>query len=166
MRKHIFCAACLLVVPLAPLTAQGLDLTIRKDPPQARTSDPADRVTPEEALQRNQAVYGPQPPRRDCRELNAESGEEEIVVCAEEERDQSQFRVQSTAELDPTGRDGTRDGLPRAPDVAGDGIFKGKGILTFGSVPPPAIMFDITELPEAPEGSDADKISKGQKRAD
>jgi hypothetical protein len=79
--------------------------------------------------------------------------------------------VQSTAELDPSSREATFDGLPRAPDVAGDGIFKGKGLLSGGCFlqgcpPPPAVMFDISELPEAPEGSDADLIAKGKKRAD
>lgn len=164
MWKQVVAPGILLAAPLAPLAAQGLNLSIEHERPK----DEGDRVTAEEALQRNRSVYGPAPPRRACKQ-NSDDGE--IVVCAEEEEDQSQYRVQSTAELDPEGREATDDGLPRAPDVAGEGIFQGKatmsgGCFLQGCPPPPAVMFDISELPEAPEGSDADLIAKGKKRAD
>lgn len=159
MWKQVVAAGMVLAAPLAPLAAQGLKYQFDYKEPETVADD---QVTAEEALRRNQNTYGPQPPRRNCTQDPENS---EIVVCAEEEEDQSEFRVQSTAELDPTGREATDDGLPRAPDVAGDGIFKGKGI-TLGSPPEPAIMFDISELPEAPEGSDADLISQGKKKAD
>ena len=162
MWKTIVAGGIILAAPPAPLAAQGIKYQFDYDE-TAPTQEDGDRITADEALQRNANVYGPPPPRRNCKQ---ESEDSEIVVCAEEEADQSQFRVQSTAELDPEGREGTDDGLPRAPDVAGDGIFKGKATVTFGSVPPPAIMFDISELPEAPEGSDADLIAKGKKPAD
>lgn len=159
MWKRFAAAGFVLAIPAAPLTAQGLDLTIRQSTPEQSS----EKITVEEALQRNQAIYGPPPPRRACKQ-NPENTE--IVVCAEEEQDQSQFRVQSSAQLDPTGREGTNDGVPRAPDVAGEGIFKGKPTITFGSPAPPAIIFDISALPEAPEGSDADRIARGQKKAE
>ena len=52
------------------------------------------------------------------------------------------------------------------PDVAGGGIFRGPatvGGLCF--IPPcpkdPALIIDVEALPEAPEGSDADRIARG-----
>jgi len=160
MRKRIWIVpACLLAIPPSPLAAQGLDLDIRPE----QTEAASEQVAAEEAIQRSQVVYGPPPPRASCRQ-DSDGGE--IVVCAEEEEDQSEFRVQSTAELDPESREATDDGVPRAPDVAGEGIFKGDGQVKFGSVPEPVIMFDISELPEAPEGSDADLIAKGKKKFD
>ena len=54
------------------------------------------------------------------------------------------------------------------PDVAGAGIFRGPA--TFGGIcvkgilncpKPPALFVDVTALPKAPPGSDADRISRG-----
>lgn len=54
------------------------------------------------------------------------------------------------------------------PDVAGPGIFKGPA--TVGSLcipglqkcpPPPALIIDVAALPQAPAGSDADRIARG-----
>jgi hypothetical protein len=160
MWKRVVVAVMALAAPLAPLAAQGLKYQFDYKEPETVTGD---QVTAEEAIARSNGNYGPPAPVRDCKQ-DAENNE--IVVCAEEDEDQEQFRVDSSAELDPEGKQALNDGLPRAPDVAGDGIFKGDGLMKFGSVPPPAIMFDISELPEAPEGSDADKIAKGLKPAD
>ncbi len=143
-------AALLLVSLAAPLAAQS------------------DGVTAEDAIDQSRRAYGPPKPRVECDENGTD---EEIVVCAQEEQDDSQFRVKSSTELDPDSREAQNDGLPRAPDVAGDGIFKGKGTIAGlcvlgGCPPPPAYIFDISELPEAPEGSDADRISEGKAPAD
>lgn len=91
----------------------------------------------------------------------------EIVVCGS---DDQQYRVQSTADADPTGRAGTDDGRLHAPDVAGNGIFKGKALLSGRCFVPPcppeaAYMIDLSSIPIAPAGSDADKIAKGELRA-
>jgi hypothetical protein len=160
MWKRVVAAGIALAAPLAPAAAQGLNYQFDYREPETVTDD---QVTAEEALDRNDNIYGPPPPRRNCKQNPDNS---EIVVCAEEEEDQSEFRVQSTAQLDPTGKEATDDGLARAPDVSGDGIFKGEATMKFGSAPPPAIIFDLSELPEAPEGSDADLIAKGKKKAD
>jgi len=137
-------AALLLIAPASPLIAQ------------------AEGVSARDAIEQARKTYGPPPPRKQCRD---QGDSEEIVVCAEEEQDDAEFRVKSTNELDPDSREALNDGLPRAPDVAGDGIFKGKGI-SLGGAPVPAYMFDLSELPQAPEGSDADLIAKGEKPAD
>lgn len=136
-------AALMLIALAAPVTAQDRG------------------VSASEAIEQARKSYGPPPPRKQCKQ-NGDN--EEIVVCAEEEQDDAQFRVKSTSDLDPESREALNDGLPRAPDVAGDGIFKGKGI-SLGSAPVAAYMFDLSELPTAPEGSDADLIAKGEKPA-
>ena len=50
-------------------------------------------------------------------------------------------------------------GSPRTPDVFGI-PDNGRGI-SIGKRPPPALLIDVEALPEAPEGSDADRIAKG-----
>ena len=41
------------------------------------------------------------------------------------------------------------------------GIPNHGNAIGFGSVPPPALIIDVEALPDAPEGSDADRISRG-----
>ncbi|MCK0127044.1 hypothetical protein [Erythrobacter sp. F6033] len=41
------------------------------------------------------------------------------------------------------------------------GIANHGNAIGFGSVPPPAIFIDVEALPQAPEGSDADRIARG-----
>lgn len=93
----------------------------------------------------------------------AEAGE--IVVCGNDTPDQ---RVPSTAQSDPNSREARRalDGnIPSPPDVAyikcrrgADGVCRGN----LGGAPPPVYYIDVSALPQAPEGSDADKIAKGE----
>lgn len=86
----------------------------------------------------------------------------EIVVCARRVGDQ---RVPSTAESDPSSRAARRannNGVPRAPQLD-RGSCKGQAGCNIGGwAPPPVYMVDLATLPEAPEGSDADKIAKGE----
>lgn len=91
---------------------------------------------------------------------------DDIVVCA---RNNDQFRAQSSGDEDPTGA-GTKDGRLTPPDVSGNGIFKGKPTMTGMCLIPPCAaaapyMIDLSTIPEAPAGSDADKIAKGEIRA-
>lgn len=118
--------------------------------------------TAEQALESAEQVYGPPAPEPEC-----EPGDgDEIVVCAELE-EQSQFRVRSDEDAeDDYARETMDKGDPRAPDVAGPGIFRGPA--TVGGlclIPPcprePAIFIDLSALPEAPPGSDADRIARG-----
>lgn len=85
----------------------------------------------------------------------------EIVVCAP---DENQQRVPSTSESDPNSAAALNDGRLHTPDVAGNGIFKGKPTATFGKVVVPYLI-DLKSIPVAPAGSDADKIAKGELRA-
>lgn len=71
----------------------------------------------------------------------------DIVVCGESDPD-AKFRVPADTE----GRLAT-GGPPPAPDVAGDGIFKGKATMGLGCIvppcpPPPAYFIDFSKLPE------------------
>ena len=121
--------------------------------------DPAatDRAVAER-LEQAKAVYGVQDPRAACRPKVGD----EIVVCADHGEDQ---RVPSTAETDPNSRAARRaldGGIPRAPQFD-------RGYCAscqhFGSVPPPVYYFDVTKLPAAPAGSDAEAIANGEKAA-
>ena len=55
---------------------------------------------------------------------------------------------------------------PGTPDVAGGGIFRGPATVSGQCfLPPcpdePALLIDVEALPEAPAGSDADRIARG-----
>ncbi len=121
--------------------------------------DPAatDRAVAER-LEQAKAVYGVKDPRAACRPKVGD----EIVVCADHGEDQ---RVPSTAETDPNSRAARRaldGGIPRAPQFD-------RGYCAscqhFGSVPPPVYYVDVTKLPAAPAGSDAEAIANGEKAA-
>lgn len=74
----------------------------------------------------------------------------DIVVCGEADAG-AKFRVPADSE----GRLAT-GGPPPAPDVAGDGIFKGKATMGLGCIippcpPPKAYMIDFSKLPDVDE---------------
>jgi len=145
-----------------------LILAVTSTPSHSREkADITADITAEQIVQTARQIYGPPPPEPAC----APQTGNEIVVCAQEQ-DNSVFRVKSSSQLDPDSDEALDDGLPRAPDVAGAGIFQGKP--TIGGMcipglqacpPPPALIIDLSALPEAPEGSDADLIGKGEKKA-
>lgn len=93
----------------------------------------------------------------------------EIVVCREIVEDNSNYASGSReAAQDRYAEETMFADVPPAPDVAGPGIFKGPA--TIGGLcipgiqkcpPPPALMIDVTALPKAPPGSDADRIARG-----
>lgn len=101
-------------------------------------------------------------PAKRCRR-EAENSRE-IVVCADPDKN-NRDRLPLRKELDSA--QSTRTGVPRAPDVYG---LKPKGIplITFKGCmippcpPPPILYIDLKAIPEAPLGSDADRIGKGE----
>lgn len=103
-------------------------------------------------------LYGVPDPRLRCR---PKPGSDEIVVC----RDRGEDQQIESGEPDPNTLEGRRalnGGLPRAPQFD-RGSCKGKpGCIQGGWAPPPVYYIDVTKLPEPPEGSDADKIAKGE----
>lgn len=118
----------------------------------------------EQALDAASQAYGPAAPEPEC----TGSAEGEIVVCAREQ-EQSQFRIRTDKQSeDDYARETMFEGDPQAPDVAGPGIFKGAPTIGGMCIPglqkcprPPAIEVDFSQLPEAPPGSDADRIARG-----
>jgi len=128
-------------------------------PAEAQETSPADRDVARNLLT-TQGRIAPLPRRR----CDAPRGND-IVVCAQ---NNEQFRIDSPADGDSD--QALNDGRLTPPDVSGKGIFKGKP--TMGGMclippcpPPPAYMVDLSKIPPAPAGSDADKIAKGEIRA-
>ena len=119
--------------------------------------------TAETAFADAEAAYGPPLPEPEVSVDCEKPSGNEIVVCAALE-EQEQFRVPSGLD---EGDDSHLSWAGDPPDVSGPGIFKGPATVS-GCIkgvtcpPPPAYIFDITALPEAPPGSDADKIAKGE----
>lgn len=137
-------ASLLLVLALAtgPLSAQEQG---------ARTDQMVDRA---------RQSYGPSKPKPKC---DKESQDPDVIVVCGELEEQEQFRVRTDQEAENDyARSTMNKGKPATPDVAGDGIFKGPA--TFRLAPPTApIIINLEEIPDAPEGSDADLIGKGEK---
>jgi Rieske Fe-S protein len=105
------------------------------------------------------AVYGVPDTRAKCRPKPGD----EIVVCADRGEDQ---RVER-GDPDPSSLEGRRalDGnIPSAPVLESGHAYCAK-CPHFGSVPPPIYYVDVTKLPQAPAGSDAEAIANGEKSA-
>lgn len=147
MMKHWIAAGLIAGLSLggAPVVAQQSDTA------------PAKVVGPQ--------AYGPAAPAKRCNP-NERGRNGEIVVCGKS--DDAEFRVKSSAENDADSREANDDGQLHAPDF-GTSCKKNpeKGpCIKFGSTPEPAYMIKFEDLPDTPEGSDADKIAKGEKKAD
>lgn len=117
-------------------------------------------VIAEDALAAAKEVYGPADSRAKPECPMPKPGDE-IVVCAQE-NDNSGFRVQSSGDLDPTGA-GAKDKVPRAPDVGTvyPGVVVAKGCFIPPCPPPMPVLIDLKAIPEAPPGSDADRVGQG-----
>lgn len=116
-------------------------------------------------------LYGPPPPMEDCsEEQEAAIISGEIIVCRRKQ-DQRQFRtLDRESAQDRYAKETMYRDAPPTPDPCGPncGIFHGEP--TVGGMcipglqkcpPPPAIFIDVEALPEAPPGSDADRIARG-----
>ncbi len=105
---------------------------------------------------------------RQCeRESEAALISGEIIVCAQLGEDSSNYYSgDRDAARKRYAEETAFAGDIRAPDVAGDGIFRGPATVSGQCfIPPcpkpPALIIDIEALPEAPPGSDADRIARG-----
>ena len=117
-------------------------------------------VTAEQAIATAKDVYGPPDTRARAACPPPKPGGE-IVVCGQAE-DQSQYRVKSSGDLDPTGV-GARDGVPHAPDVGTvyPGVVVATGCFIPPCPPPMPVLIDLKAIPEAPPGSDAERVGQG-----
>ena len=126
--------------------------------------------TAEQALDRARQVYGPPAPEpniENCsREQEAAAVSGEIVVCRRLNAAEavSGFDLQdwerryAAATMDKDN--------PKTPDFIRDCAEQGwpVGCFKLGTAPPPAYMIDFDSLPDAPPGSDADLIARGEKK--
>lgn len=115
-------------------------------------------MTAEEAIDTAKQAYGPPAKEKKSKCLPPEPGGP-IVVCAELE-EQSQFRVKSSMELDPST---VKDIVPRAPDLEPHypGPVVARGCFVPPCPKPMPVMIDLKAIPEAPPGSDADRVARG-----
>ena len=125
-------------------------------------------ATADEAIADAQVAYGPQDTRAKPSEVKPKCGTPgpggEIVVCGTTE-DPDKYRVKSSEDLDPSK---TRDVVPRAPDLYNLPVpaMVGVGVTFKGCFLPPCpapmpLLIDLKSIPEAPPGSDADRVGKG-----
>lgn len=92
----------------------------------------------------------------------------EIVVCGSREREgPAPYSSREDARNRYAERTRNAGTLP-TPDVAGAGIFRGPATLggicvkgVFNCPKPPALIVDVRGLPQAPPGSDAERIARG-----
>ncbi len=105
---------------------------------------------------------------RECEE-RIEAGEisREIVVCRQLGDDPDNYYSGSREAAQRRYAEETAfQNDPQTPDVAGAGIFRGPATISGQCfIPPcpgePALIIDVEALPEAPPGSDADRIARG-----
>ncbi|MET0252073.1 MAG: hypothetical protein ABW203_07840 [Novosphingobium sp.] len=88
---------------------------------------------------------------------------EAIIVCAPRDPESNRLPLRDQTESSQS----IKDGLPRAPDVAGNGIFKGKPTIGGLCLVPPCggkniYYLDLADIPETPRGSDAERVGKGE----
>jgi hypothetical protein len=117
-------------------------------------------VTAEQAITAASDAYGP-PDTRAKPACPAPRPGDEIVVCGQGE-DNGKYRVQSSGDLDPAGK-GAKDRVPRAPDVGTvyPGVVVARGCFIPPCPPPMPVLIDLKAIPEAPPGSDAERVGQG-----
>ena len=160
-RKTCICGAAILAIVASPF-AHAQDAA---NPNTANGASPSAESpaapTAESMAARARAAYGPLAPQRP-KTCGTQDKNGEIVVCAPD--DGKQWRIPSTTDSDPTSRQATRTGIPRAPQLD-RGSCKGKGQLGcigIGRAATPMYMIDLSTIPETPKGSDAEKVAKGE----
>ena len=133
--------------------------TLSREEPGDR-GEAAPSISAEAALEQARRRYSTAstiPPGRDCEP----AADGVIVVCAATE---DPDRVRIPSRLDK-GDDSHLAKDVRAPDFAPPPCVP--NLLTLcpklGAPPPPVELIDVTALPEAPVGSDADLIARGEK---
>lgn len=91
----------------------------------------------------------------------------EIVVCGGDTGPDQRITSRREAQDRYAARTAFRDD-PATPNVDGPGIFRGPATVSgicvkgvFNCPKPPALMVDVRALPQAPPGSDADRIARG-----
>ncbi len=142
----------------ATFAALFLVMLVNQTPAAAQEQSDADADASAAArIAEARATYLPAPRQRST--CNKDADSTEIVVCAPD-RGEDQ-RVPSSADSDPRSRSALRTGMPSAPNVSGLPDCS-SGCIGMGWAPPPVYYIDVKALPQAPEGSDAEKVAKGE----
>ncbi len=131
-------------------------------PAIAQGGDPGPSA--EQALATAAERLGPPPPVEDCGDANLPTTENVIVVCRRR-IDQSQFRIRSDGAAEDAYAEATKFANdPQAPElfgIANHGAVAARSCFIPPCPPPLAIIIDVEALPQAPPGSDADRIARG-----
>ena len=152
-------ATALALLVATPLAAQDTG-----EPPQPQRGSPPERIDLLTTAGEDDE------PLEDCsEEQEAALLSGEIIVCRRRS-DLEKYGYDKERAERRYARETMNKGNPQTPDPCGPncGIFKGPA--TVGSLcipglqkcpPPPAYIIDFDSLPEAPPGSDADRIARG-----
>ncbi len=156
----------------APLSAQD-DAGVTQAEEAEADGDPAEERPAERPEPINILITVP---RGDVNEAQVQACEDDadagtisgdIVVCRRIGESGENYYSGSRSEAQKRyARETAFEGDPQAPDVAGGGIFRGPATVSGQCLippcpPPPALLIDVEALPEAPKGSDADRIARG-----
>lgn len=131
--------------------------------PGAALAQSAETGTPPERIDLLLPQVDEDAPLEDCSaEQEAASISGEIVVCRRR-RSGREFGYDEERAEQRYAAETMNKGDPRAPDLMPvyPGVVVARGCFIPPCPPPPALIIDIEALPEAPPGSDADRISQG-----
>lgn len=129
---------------------------------QVAAQTPAPPVTAEQALDTAKEAYGP-PDTRAKRLCPPQKAGGEIVVCAATPTDPASAGFDKRrAEADYAAKTADK-GAPRAPDLEHKypGPVVARGCFIPPCPPPMPPIIDLKAIPEAPPGSDADRVGQG-----
>ena len=150
-------AGALLVLGAAawPLAAQDDKSVTAPAPPAAE--QPRERVNI--MVTRPRGDINPAQQRECVDRADAGTISGEIVVCRQTGEDPANVYSNPEEARKRYAEATANKNAPPPPNVfgIGDGNFK----FGFGGAPPPALMIDVAALPQAPAGSDADRIARG-----
>ena len=164
------------VIGVAPLAAQNDDPVTavpETSPDETTVENPAPQETDDEPPVINLMITVPRgevsPAQVQACEDRADAGRisGEIVVCRQIGEDPDNLFSGSREEAQKRYAESTAfSGDPATPNVAGGGIFSGPATISGQCfLPPcpdaPALLIDVEALPEAPPGSNADRIGRG-----
>jgi hypothetical protein len=142
-------ALCLSVaVALGSLAASPL--AAQADSGEAAATPAEEPLTAERIIEVAQERLRPPGVRRPCKLSEGN----EIVVCA---RDPDALRVESPTEEAIRKGEAMKDGVPRAPNVDGPGIFQGRG-MRIGKAPVQPLIVDLTNEPQPLSEEDAQRV--------
>lgn len=149
-------AVLLLGAAAWPLAAQD-DKSVTAGTPPPAAEQPRERVNIMVTRPRGDINAAQQRECVDRADAGTISGE--IVVCRQTGEDPANVYSNPEEARKRYAEATANKNAPPPPNVfgIGDGNFK----MGFGGAPPPALMIDVAALPQAPAGSDADRIARG-----